>query len=239
METSAKTAMNVNEIFLAIGKCFQRIIYQMHEKWILEGNVCSKRVFGDVGFMSWTDLCRELMMLALCRARRRSSARTFTCLINPRAARKRYSNYTRKNAWSVTAFNSTDIRTVKGNLATPVTAMMVTVCISTDALSSVFISPDLSDANSFHQCCWSIIPVTACSYTLQQSVPNIRLMQPWQPIRLFQSDTVSSEQSVGDNSLIQLWYHTCIRPEGATGCNRSVAFLRMYFQFNLPRALDK
>ena len=44
--------------------------------------------------------------------------------------------------------------------------MMVTVCISTDALSSAFISPDLSDTNSFHQCCWSIMPVTACSYRL-------------------------------------------------------------------------
>ena len=94
--------------------------------------------------------------------------------------------------------------------------MMVTDCISTDALSSVFISPDLADTNSFRQCCWSIMPVTACSYRLQQSVPNIpvtstyllsfcyiRLIQPWQPNRLFQSDAVSSEQSVGDNSLIQ------------------------------------
>ena len=113
--------------------------------------------------------------------------------------------------------------------------MMVTVCISTDALSSVFISPDLSDTNSFHQCCCSIMPVTACSYRLQQSVPNIpvsfcyiRLIQPWQSNKLFQSDTVSSEQSVDDNSLIQLWYHICIRPEGATACNRSVAFLRVY-----------
>ena len=90
-----------------------------------------------------------------------------------------------ENACSVTAFNSTDIRTVQDNVATPVTAMMVTVCISTDALSSVFISPDLSDTNSFHHCCWSIMPVTACSYRLQQSVPNIlvsfcyiRLIQP-------------------------------------------------------------
>ena len=114
---------------------------------------------------------------------------------------------------------------------TPVTGMMVTVCISTDGLSSVFISPDLSDTNSFHQYCWSIMPVTACSYRLQQSVPNIlvsfcyiRLIQPWQPNRLFQSDTVSSEQSVGDNSLIQLLYHTCIRPEGATGCNSCGVF---------------
>ena len=135
--------------------------------------------------------------------------------------------YTRKNACSVTAFNSTDIRSVQDNVATPVTAMMVTVCISPDTLSSVFTSPNLSDTNSFHQCCWSIMPVAACSYRQQQSVPNIpvsfcyiRLVQPWQPNRLFQSDTVSS-----DNSLIQLWYHTCLRPEGATGCNRSVAFL--------------
>ena len=79
------------------------------------------------------------------------------------------------------------------------------------------------------------MPVTTCSYRLQQSVPNIpvsfcyiRLIQPWQSNRLFRSDTVSSEQSVGDNSLILLWYHICIRPEGATGCNRSVAFLRVY-----------
>ena len=50
------------------------------------------------------------------------------------------------------------------------------------------------------------MPVTARSYRLQQSVPNIpvsfcyiRLIQPWQPNRLFQPDTVSSEQSVGVN----------------------------------------
>ena len=103
--------------------------------------------------------------------------------------------YTRKNARSVTAFNSTEIRSVQDNVATPVTATMVTVCISTDALSSVFISPDglssvfispdLSGNNSFHQCCWSIMPVTTCSYRLKQSFPNIpvsfcyiRLIQP-------------------------------------------------------------
>ena len=136
---------------------------------------------------------------------------------------KFFSGYKRKNACSVTAFNSTDIRSVQDNVATTVTAMMVTVCIGTDSLSSVFISPDLSDTNSFHQCCWSIMPVLAV--LLQQSVSNIpvsfcyiRLIQPWQPNRLFQSDTVSSEKSVGDNSLIQLWYHTCIsQPEGVTG----------------------
>ena len=43
-------------------------------------------------------------------------------------------DYTRKNARSVTAFNSTDIRAEQDNVATPVTAMMATVCtcISTD-----------------------------------------------------------------------------------------------------------
>ena len=40
--------------------------------------------------------------------------------------------YTRKNARSVTAFNSTDIRAEQDNVANPVTAMMVTVYISTD-----------------------------------------------------------------------------------------------------------
>ena len=41
--------------------------------------------------------------------------------------------YKRKNACSNTAFNSTDIRSVQDNVATPVTTMMFTVCISTDA----------------------------------------------------------------------------------------------------------
>ena len=36
-------------------------------------------------------------------------------------------NYTWKNACSVTAFNSTDIRSVQDNVATPVTAMMVSL----------------------------------------------------------------------------------------------------------------
>ena len=93
-------------------------------------------------------------------------------------------------------------------------------CISTDIISS-----DLSDANSFHQHCCSIMPVTACYYRLQQSVPNIpvsfcyiRLIQHWQTNRLFHSDTVSSEQYVGINSLIQLWYHTCWRQQAVTVC---------------------
>ena len=67
----------------------------------------------------------------------------------------------------------------------------------------------------------------------------IRLIQPWQPNILFQSDTVSSEQFVGDNSLIQLWYHTCIRPVGATGCNSSVAFLRVYLEGQLPSIIGR
>ena len=40
--------------------------------------------------------------------------------------------YTQKNVRSVTAFNNTDIRSVQDNVAISVTAMMVTVCISTD-----------------------------------------------------------------------------------------------------------
>ena len=40
--------------------------------------------------------------------------------------------YTRKNARSVTAFNSADIRAEQDNVATHVTVMMTTVCISTD-----------------------------------------------------------------------------------------------------------
>ena len=80
--------------------------------------------------------------------------------------------YTRKNACSVTAFNSTDIKSVQDNVAIPVTAMMVTGCISTDALSSVLISPDLSDTNNFRQCCWSIMPATACSTDCNSLFPT-------------------------------------------------------------------
>ena len=130
--------------------------------------------------------------------------------------------YTRKNACSVTAFNSTDIRSVQDNVATPVTAMMVTVCITTDAFiltasinavgPSCLLQPVLTDCNSLFP--FPNIPVSFC---------YVRLIQPWQPNSLIPSVL----QSVGDNSLIQLWYHTCIRPECATGCNRSVAFLRV------------
>ena len=63
--------------------------------------------------------------------------------------------------------------------------------------------------------CIILLHQTDTALTTQQTVP------------VWYSDTVSSEQSVGDNSLIQLWYHTCIRSEGATGCNSSVAFLRV------------
>ena len=83
--------------------------------------------------------------------------------------------------------------------------MMVTVSISTDALSSVFISPDLSDTNSFHQCCWSFMPeflqtATVCS----QHTCIILLHQTDTALTTQQTDIVSAEQSVGDSSLIQL-----------------------------------
>ena len=96
-------------------------------------------------------------------------------------------------------------------------------CSSTDIVSS-----DFSDAKSFHQYCCSIMYVTACSYRLQQSVPNIpvsfcyiRLIQHWQTNRLFNQQT---EQSVGVNMLISYLYPACrcSRP-----CNRCVAFLRV------------
>ena len=144
--------------------------------------------------------------------------------------------YTRKNACSFTAFSSTCIRSVQDNVATPVTAMMVTVyqywCRIICIHQSWFIwYQQFPSMLLVHYACYSL---HACSRRLQQSVPNIpvsfcyvTLIQPCQPKRLFQSDTVSSGQSVSYNSLMQAWYHTCIRPEGATGCNRSVAFLRV------------
>ena len=70
---------------------------------------------------------------------------------------------------------------------------------SADALSSVFISLDLSDTNSFHQCCWSIMPVTASSYRLQQSVPNITVSfcsQHTCIILLHQTDTALTTQQI-------------------------------------------
>ena len=110
--------------------------------------------------------------------------------------------YTRKNACSVTAFNSTDIRSVQDNVATPVTAMMVTVCISTDTLSSVFYFiwyQQLPSVLLVHHACYSLFLQTAtvCSQhtciillhqtgtalTTQQTVP-VWYRQFWQ-----QSDT--------------------------------------------------
>ena len=88
-------------------------------------------------------------------------------------------------------------RSVQDNVVTPVTAMIVTVCISTDALSSVFISPDLSDTNSFHQCCWSIMPVTACSYRLTATVCS----QHTCIILLHQTDTALTTQQT-----VPVWY---------------------------------
>ena len=141
------------------------------------------------------------------------------------------SELTRKNACPVTAFNNTDIRSVQDNVATPVTAMMVSLnhhwCLIVCIHQSWY--QQLPSVLLVHHACYNLFLQTAtvCSQHIPVSFCYIRLIQPWQPNRLFQSDAVSSEQSVSDNSLIQLWYHTCIRPEGATGCNRSVAFLRV------------
>ena len=130
-------------------------------------------------------------------------------------------NYTQKNAWSVTAFDSTDIRSVQDN----VSALMPYHLYS---LVLIYLIPTAS-ISAVGPSCLFLQTATVCSQ--HTCIILFRLIQPWQPNRLFQSDTVSSEQSVGDNSLIQLWYHTCIRPEGATGCNRSVAFLRVYIKW--------
>ena len=96
-----------------------------------------------------------------------------------------------------TKFLLSGIRSVQDNVATSVTAMMVTVSISTDALSSVFISPDLSDTNRFHQCCWSIMPVTACSCRLQQSSCSKHTCI----ILLHQTDTALTTQQT-----VPVWY---------------------------------
>ena len=86
--------------------------------------------------------------------------------------RRNYYKHGKTHALLQHSFNSTGIRSVQDNVATPVTAMMVTVCISTDALSSVFIIPNLSDTNM------------QINYRLQQSVPNIPV--PFCYIRLIQ-----------------------------------------------------
>ena len=121
------------------------------------------------------------------------------------------------------------------NVATPVTAMMVSLyqhwCLITDLYSSVLVYPiPTASISAVDPSCLSQPVLTQHTCWLYHSVVS-DYIQPWQPNRLFQSDTVSSEQSLGDNSLIQLWYHTCIRPEGATDCNRSVAFLRFNERF--------
>ena len=101
--------------------------------------------------------------------------------------------YTRKNACSVTAFNSTDIRSVQDNVATPVTAMMVTVCITTDALSSVFISPDLSGTNSF-----AVDP----SYLLQPVLTDCNSLFPTCLYHSVTSDRYSPDNPTDCSSLI-------------------------------------
>ena len=117
--------------------------------------------------------------------------------------------YRRENAWFVTAFNSTDIRSVQDNVATPVTAMMVTVCVSTDALSSVFISPDLSDTNSFHQCCWSIMPVTACCTDGNSLFPTYLYHS-------VTSDCYSPDNPTDCSSLIRQFWTVCRRQQSDT-----------------------
>ena len=74
-------------------------------------------------------------------------------------------SYTRKNAWSVTAFNSTDIRSVQDNVAVTDDGhslyqhWCLIICIHQSWLL-IYLIPTAS----MHQCCWSIMPVlTDCN----------------------------------------------------------------------------
>ena len=105
-------------------------------------------------------------------------------------------NYTEKRmlCYSIQQHWYQVLNSVQDNVATPVTAiMMVTVCISTDALSSVFISPDVSDTNSFHQRCWSIMPVLTDCNSLFPTYTCI--------ILLHQTDTALTTQQT-----VPVWY---------------------------------
>ena len=90
------------------------------------------------------------------------------------------------------------------HLYSPVLIYLIPTASISAVGSSCLLQPVLTDCNS-------LFPTY-----LYHSVTSF-WYSPDKPNRLFQSDTVSSEQFVRDNSLIQLWYHTCIRPEGATG----------------------
>ena len=103
---------------------------------------------------------------------------------------------------------------VQDNVAIPVTAMMVTVCISTDALSSVlvYLIPTAS------------ISAVGPSCLLQPVLTECNSLFPTYLYHSVTSDWYNPDNPTDCSSLIQLWYHICIRPEGATGCNRSGVF---------------
>ena len=83
--------------------------------------------------------------------------------------------------------------------------MMVTVCISTDALQTATVCSQHTCIILLHQ--------TDTALTTQQTVP-VWYRQFWTVCRRQQPDTAMIS-------------YLCIRSEGATGCNRSVAFLRV------------
>ena len=113
------------------------------------------------------------------------------------------------------------ISPVQDNVATPVTAiMMVTVCISADALSSVFISPDVSDTNSFHQRCWSIMPVLTDCNSLFPTYTCI--------ILLHQTDTALTTQQtvpVWCRQFWTVWYSYDIAPVSGLKVQQAVTGL--------------
>ena len=101
------------------------------------------------------------------------------------------------------------------------------VCISTDGLSSVFISPDLFDTNSSHQCCWSIMPVTACSQhtciILLHQTDTALATQQTVPVWYRQFWTVCRWQQF-DTAMTSYLYQGLKVQQAVTG----LAFLRVY-----------
>ena len=117
--------------------------------------------------------------------------------------------YIRKNACSVTAFNSTDIMSVQDNVATPATAMMVSLyqhwCLITCIHQAWFIwYQQLPSVLLVHHSCYSLFlqnatvcPKHTCiimlhqtdtALTTQQTVP-VWYRQFWIVCRRQQSDT--------------------------------------------------
>ena len=107
--------------------------------------------------------------------------------------------YTRKNAWSVTAFNSTDIRSVQDNVMTPVTAMMVTVCIA------LIMPYHLYSSVLIYLIPTSSISAVGSSCLLQPVLTDCNSLFPIYLYHSVTSDWYSPDNPTDCSSLI-LWY---------------------------------